>query len=103
MVTYSSVTSSLVERAVAARNRCYKDTIMSNFFEQAIDRGDDSGGGEGDDDRQGGGGGREGRGGDASSQRGSGRLRDAVKGKGGGNVEKLSREAARLQQTYLKN
>jgi len=36
--------TSLVERAVAARNRCYKDTIMSNFFEQAIDRGDDSGG-----------------------------------------------------------
>ena len=56
-------------------NRCYKDTIMSNFFKQATDRGDDSCGGEGDDDSQGGGGGREGSGSggeDKGKGRGSG-------------------------------
>ena len=88
-----------MERAVAARNRCYKDTIISNFFEQAPNRGDDRRGGEGDDDGQGSGGAREGRGGgsgrlsgsggegesdggdgDASSQRGIGKLTQSASG-----------------------
>ena len=63
-------------------NRCYKDTIMSNFFKQATDRGDDSRGGEGDDDSQGGGGGREG-----SGSGGEG------KGKGRGSGDEDSQDA----------